>query len=399
LFCDTDSLCIVGSQKDGFIECPGGSIRQKRKSGIKALSLSEIKEIAREFNKLNPYDRALVPEILKIEDVNFEDADPREPFRQLFGYAISAKRYALYTQSAKGIRIEKASGHGLGYLCAPKVRKDNEDDDQETPKWVMEAWHFLLSKELKVRAKEPSWITLPAMMRIVVTTPNVFKHKRPEWLGPFNFFLFPLLSEAFGGYPAGFDKTNFVFITPYESDGKKWKSLKGVNLEDGQSHQISMRPTPNQDKVMPESLRIVLRQFLTKPEVKSLAPDGTPCLGTTKGLLQGATINAGKIVPVGKETDRRWEQGEDPSMLDSDIYVYEKRTKLMVADVSERKRLAAIGLRRLMRECKLSQAPISKAIKGEPIRPSNPHDHPASGSQDYSLSNGTTEIEFVPPSE
>jgi hypothetical protein len=41
---------------------------------------------------------------------------------------------------------------------------------------------------------------------------------------------------------------------------------------------------------------------------------------------------------IGKETDRRWEQGEDPSMLDSDIYVYEKRAKLVVVDVSERKR-------------------------------------------------------------
>jgi hypothetical protein len=206
------------------------------------------------------------------------------------------------------------------------------------------------------------------MMRMVVTTPNVFKHKRPEWLGPFNFFLFPLLSEEFGGYPAGFDKSNFVFITPYESDRKKWKSLKDVNLEDGQSYQISMWPTPNQDKVMPESLRIILRKYLGKPEVKSLAPDGTPCLGTTRGLLQRATISAGKIVPVGKETDRRWEQGEDPSMVDSDICIYEKRTKLVVAEVSERKKLASIGLRRLMRECKLSQAPVSKAIQGEPIR-------------------------------
>jgi hypothetical protein len=32
------------------------------------------------------------------------------------------------------------------------------------------------------------------MMRMVVTTPNVLKDRRPEWLGPFNFF-FPLLSE------------------------------------------------------------------------------------------------------------------------------------------------------------------------------------------------------------
>jgi hypothetical protein len=203
---------------------------------------------------------------------------------------------------------------------------------------------------------------------MVVTTPNVFKQQRPDWLGPFNFFLFPMLSETFGGYPAGSDKSNFVFITPYESDRKKWSSLKGVNLIDGRTCQIAMQPTIYQDKVVPESFRILVRKYLARPEVKSLAPDGTACTGTTHGLLQRATINAKKIVPVGKETDRRWEQGEDPSMLDSDIYIFEKRARLVIADPSERKKWSAIGLRRLMRECKLSQAPISKAIKGEPAR-------------------------------
>ena len=116
------------------------------------------------------------------------------------------------------------------------------------------------------------------------------------------------------------------------------------------------------------AFRILLRKYLGKPEMKSLAPDGTPCTRATQGLLLRSKIVAGRIIPVGKETDRHWEQGEDPSMVDSDIYVYEKRTKLVVAEVSERKRLAAIGLRRLMRECKLSQAPISRAIKGKPVR-------------------------------
>lgn len=138
---------------------------------------------------------------------------------------------------------------------------------------------------------------------------------------------------------------------------------------DGEQYQIAMRPTAMQDAVLPESFRILLRKYLTRPEMKSLAPGGTLCTGTTHGLLQRATINAGKIVPVGKETDRRWEQGEDPRMVESDIFVYEKRTRLAVADTSERMRWSAIGLRRLMRESRLSQAPISNAIKGKPIRP------------------------------
>jgi hypothetical protein len=75
--------------------------------------------------------------------------------------------------------------------------------------------------------------------------------------------------------------------------------------------------------------------------VKSLAPDGTQCNPTTPGLLHRARIKAGRLVPVGKETDRRWEQGEDPNMIDSDIHAYEKWTKLVIADSSERKKSSA----------------------------------------------------------
>ena len=56
-------------------------------------------------------------------------------------------------------------------------------------------------------------------------------------------------------------------------------------------------------------------------------------------------------------------------MIDSDIFIYEKRTKLVVADLSERKSWVAIGVRRLIRESKLSQTPVSNAIKGKPVRP------------------------------
>src|SRR5215469_14804069 len=79
--------------------------------------------------------------------------------------------------------------------------------------------------------------------------------------------------------------------------------------------------------------------------------------------------SAWNLIPVCKETDRRWEQGEDPSMIDSDVYIYEKRTKLLIADPSERKKWSAIGLRRLMRESKLSQTPVSNALQGKPVRP------------------------------
>jgi hypothetical protein len=55
-------------------------------------------------------------------------------------------------------------------------------------------------------------------------------------------------------------------------------------------------------------------------------------------------------------------------MLDFQIKVFEKQRKMLVADASERKRWFAIGVRRLMRESKLSQQPVSNAIKGKPVR-------------------------------
>ena len=206
------------------------------------------------------------------------------------------------------------------------------------------------------------------MMQMVVTTPNILKHRRPDWLGPFNFFLFPIVS-LLGGYPAGFDKSNFLFITPYESDRKKWKSLKGVNLFDGQKFQIAMRPTVNRDTVTPDSFRIVLHNYLSKPEAKSLAPDGTRCTGSTQGLLKRAKITAGRLIPVGKETDRRWEQGEDPSMLDFQVHLFEEQGRLVVAGAAERKRWAKEGVRKLMRKTDLSQKAVYAIITGQAVRP------------------------------
>ena len=99
LFCDTDSMCIVATKKGGLVPCIGGTQQEHGKSAIKALSLRDVKSIAKRFNRLSPYKRSLVPSLLKIEDVNFEDSDPRKPHRQLFGYAIAAKRYALFTKT------------------------------------------------------------------------------------------------------------------------------------------------------------------------------------------------------------------------------------------------------------------------------------------------------------
>jgi len=371
LFCDTDSLCIVGSKRQQLVLCIGGKFKLNGKDAIKTLSLKQIEGIASKFNRLNPYDPNLVKDVLKIEEINHVDSDPSKPFRQLFGYAVSAKRYTLFTESKNDIFIEKASGHGLGYLFAPKERDDDDDsaDDevQETPEWILEAWEYLLRKEFQIGQKKPAWLKLPAMMRMVMSSPNVLRNQRPDWLAPYNFFLFPILS-GIEGYPLGYDKSTFQFITRSEFDRKKWSKLKGINLRDGRTFQISMAPDPKQQKVFPDSLQVILNQYLGKPEVKSLAPDGAPCEAKTRGLLRRAKIVARGLIPVGKETDRHWEQGEDPSLVDFKLTEYRKHSKMCVADADLIKTGKRIGVRRIMRKSGLSQKAVYAILNGQPVR-------------------------------
>jgi hypothetical protein len=194
--------------------------------------------------------------------------------------------------------------------------------------------------------------------------------RRPDWLAPYNFFFFPLLAET-DGYPFGFDKTNLQFVTPPKTNRKKWKTLKGINLLDGQTYQISMIPDPKQRKVLPDSFQIILSQYLGNAEVKSLAPDGTQCDGETQGLLRRAMIVARNVIPVGKETDRHWEQGEDPGMIDFNIQMSGASGKLVVADGSERKKWAKLGGRRLTRASQLTQKTIYSILSGKGGPPTN----------------------------
>ena len=71
------------------------------------------------FAALNPYDTAMVPgSILNIvEEINF-DSEGKQP--QVYGYGISAKRYALYVWEGARLQIIKASEHGLGLYDRPK---------------------------------------------------------------------------------------------------------------------------------------------------------------------------------------------------------------------------------------------------------------------------------------
>lgn len=98
---DTDSMAIVATQKGGLVLCPGGPRRTADgREAIEALSWKQVDGIAKRFAALNPYEKDAVPgSILKIEDDNFDPKTGKQ--RQLYCFAISAKRYALFLDDSE----------------------------------------------------------------------------------------------------------------------------------------------------------------------------------------------------------------------------------------------------------------------------------------------------------
>jgi hypothetical protein len=109
---DTDSMAIVATERGGLVPCPGGPLRMEDGSeAIKALTWAEVREIAKRFESLNPYDQDAVPgSILKIEDCNFDPVTEEQ--REIWCLAISAKRYALFLKDS----------NNNPYLLQKKVR-------------------------------------------------------------------------------------------------------------------------------------------------------------------------------------------------------------------------------------------------------------------------------------
>ena len=353
LFCDTDSMCIVASKRGRSVSCPG-------EPNIKALSWKEVEQITKRFESLNCYDRRKVPgSILKIEKVNFERGKPVE----LFGYAISAKRYVLYRYDTDGnIVIVDAKAHGLGYLYPPKdAVKDDPNGD-----WIFEAWHSVLEGEVASPRPAPEWFSVPAMMRMTVSTPAILGMLK-GFTKPFNFVHVPLLFPSL--YPAGKDPSNFGLIMPFSRHRDQWLNTKAIDTHSGKQYSIALLdPKGRKRKIQVKCYGNILGAYREHPEAKFLGSDGKPCDGLTRGLLRRSHIVTNVHRYVGKETSRRWEQGDDMSMVDFRCKEYTDGK--VVADQELRRRILEIGIRKLARASEVNRETVALIAKGDPVKPS-----------------------------
>jgi len=206
-------------------------------------------------------------------------------------------------------------------------------------------------------------LDVPAMMPIVISTPNILQRLEPR---PFSFLLIPQVDSQ-GGLPANVDSSHFTLVTSYTSNRSDWLNSECVNIFDGEIYHLALTQTGKLDKVIPRTYGHVLYLYTKHPEAKSLAPDGTTCTCETRGLLQRSSVIAASRRYVGKETDRRWEQGEDLRLVEFKAVEYQG-SKRVVASDEIKEQILKTGIRKVERETRVSHHTINKVLKGEGVR-------------------------------
>ena len=346
LFCDTDSLAIVSSKNGGSLNIPGSE-------GRRILPWADVREIADKFITLNPYDpKAVIGSILNLVDANYVESDPAKPQRQLYGYSIAAKRYALYEKTGKSITVVDPKAHGIGFLYSPQDSPKNWGKD--VPLWIYQLWDYIVRDALKLRRKAPSWLDFPQMMRLTITTYNVLE-MLGEWkiARPYNFLLLPMVDPVFGVAFHRQSNDKVLLVCAFSSKQEQWFDLECVNVHTGKKYKMLNCRNSNgnipYNVVFPSQFAHLLIQYRQHPEAKSLAPDGTPCSADTNGLLKRAHVIAGEIRYVGKETDRKWEEGDEISVLDFAATEYGRKGKV-IASEEVKAAIQNIGINKCARE-------------------------------------------------
>jgi hypothetical protein len=316
--CDTDSMAVVATETSGVVPCPGGAERlPDGREAIRALSWAQVESIRQRFTTLNPYDREAVQEsVLKLEKENLDPETGQQ--RQLWAYALSAKRYALHLRDEHGCpTLIKHSEHGLGHLLNPVDPPDTEDQDEEDDDrktWMQTVWQGLVTEASGQSYTWPAWLGRPALGRITASSPEMLRpfttlnRGKPyaKQVKPYNFLLTAYVRHF--GHPEGADPSRFHLVAPFESDPRKWGKLPWTNLYDetGKGYTLHTGSTlyAVPDTVRAKTYADVLRDYRLHPESKSLAPDGTVCTGSTTGFLRRRPVTAVYLTHVGKESNR-----------------------------------------------------------------------------------------------
>jgi hypothetical protein len=186
-----------------------------------------------------------------------------------------------------------------------------------------------LRRSLGLSAKPLRFAKRVAVGRTTVSSPAVMKPLKTlnkdkaydKQIKPFNFILSCHVRKL--GHPTGADPERFHLIAPYETDPRKWETMRWIDQysKDGKRYRITTSALHgSRTMARVKSYGDVLREYEFHPEAKCADASGAPCKKQTVGLLGRRHIAIDGFVFIGKESNKleAVEEGGVPS--ESDVY-------------------------------------------------------------------------------
>lgn len=285
------------------------------------------------------------------------DVDPRTD--DLFRVMVEQKQVYKDTNPALSYFLKicaNSTSYGMFYELTPQKQSEPVD-------WLHEAWHWILEGEIAAPRPAPPWLANPAMMRMTVSTPVLGILK--GFTQPFNFVHVPLLFPNL--FPPGRDPSNFGLVLPFSKHRDRWLYSNAWDTHSGEEYSIRLLGTETDaGRVEMKCYGNILGAYREHPEAKFLGHGGNPCNSLTRGLLTRRHIIAGHHRYIGKETSRRWEQGDDLAMVDFACAEYSEGQT--VANNELRKRIARYGLKRIARETGIDRNTVRLIVRGKSVK-------------------------------
>ena len=131
---------------------------------------------------------------------------------------------------------------------------------------------------------------------------------------PFNFVLRAAGAKPPASVPPA---QSFRLVSPYDNDLRRWERAEWIDIHHPESgpYAITTRDgRPGMARV--DTFADVLAKYETHPEAKSLGTNGEPRARATVGLLRRRPVTVGKIVLIGKESNRLEERSRGELTVD-----------------------------------------------------------------------------------
>ena len=326
-FCDTDSLAIV--------------LKAESAESLYCLEGSRARKILKRFNRLNPYTG--VSELIKIEH---ED---------VYCFAISAKRYVLYTRTAADrIKIVKCSESGLGAIIGRSER-------ETTKKLARRIWLHILSQEVAMnsgqrrRVQQVCNFDIPLRRKLPLTQPDVLRRftrynrnrDYNERVKPFG-FLQAMTIASQGSHE------DVRPIAPFERTVAESRKLPWTDAKTGKPLAIDWEGNGWAQAIPVIRLNEYVERYRMHPESKAGNAQGALCTEETRGPLYPLHLESDASIHVGKEVDRL-DEDEGTTLTDNEPIVYR--------DKKDARTHVAAGLKEAIEYlATLSQDHVSKGL-------------------------------------